>query len=78
MNIAENDIFSHFGNRSTFQPKCTKVQQFFLYKLNIDVESVESKRHIREVSLSNIGYETGFNIGYETGYICYETQYNTG
>ena len=46
--------------------KHTNVQRFFLYKLDVDVVSVESKRHIREVSLSNIGYETGYNIGHET------------
>jgi hypothetical protein len=75
----ETYVFPHFGNRSTFKPKYTKVKQIFLYKLNVDVESVDSKRHIREFSLSDIGYETGFNVGYDTGYdIWYEIQCNIG
>jgi hypothetical protein len=79
MNAVETDIFHILGKGLHLNQSPRRFRRLFPYKLNLYVESVETKGRIREVSLSNIGYETGYNIGYEIRYnIGHETQYNTG
>jgi len=54
LNIAETDIFPHFGNWSTFKPKYRKVQQFFF---------LQTERRCR-VCRKQTSYSRGFAFKY--------------